>query len=75
MIYHDVWEKDEIVWYVDETVYHIITPADMQGLEYRFNHPFFFVFNVPVGGNWPGSPDDTTVFPQTMEIDYIRVFQ
>ena len=31
--------------------------------------------NVAVGGNWPGSPDNTTIFPQTMAVDYVRVFQ
>ena len=42
---------------------------------YPFNNPFFFILNIAVGGNWPGNPDETTLFPQTMEIDYIRVFQ
>ena len=70
-----LWEEDEMVWYVDETPFHIITPADMQGLPYRFNHEFYMLFNVAVGGNWPGNPDDTTVFPQTMEVDYVRYFK
>ena len=70
-----IWEKDEIVWYVDESPFHIISPADMQGGAYRFNEPFYFLFNVAVGGNFSGFPDETTVFPQQMEIDYVRVFQ
>ncbi|MEC7389180.1 MAG: glycoside hydrolase family 16 protein, partial [Pseudomonadota bacterium] len=36
---------------------------------------FFFIFNIAVGGNWPGYPDSTTVFPQRMVVDYVRVFQ
>jgi beta-glucanase (GH16 family) len=41
----------------------------------EFQEKFFFIFNVAVGGNWPGSPDQTTVFPQKMHVDYVRVFQ
>jgi beta-glucanase (GH16 family) len=42
---------------------------------YPFNNPFFFIFNVAVGGDWPGAPDNTTNFPQRMFVDYVRVFQ
>ena len=70
-----IWEQDEIVWYLDETKFKTLTPADLQGERYPFNQPFFFLFNIAVGGAWPGSPDNTTVFPQSMEIDYVRVFQ
>jgi len=70
-----LWEANQLVWYMDETPFHIITPADMQGQEYRFNTPFYMIFNVAVGGNWPGNPDETTVFPQQMEIDYVRYFK
>jgi beta-glucanase (GH16 family) len=40
-----------------------------------FDHPFFMLLNVAVGGNWPGSPDATTVFPQKMYVDYVRVYE
>ena len=40
-----------------------------------FHEEFFFIFNVAVGGNWPGAPNATTVFPQKMMVDYVRVFQ
>jgi beta-glucanase (GH16 family) len=40
-----------------------------------YDHNFFIILNLAVGGNWPGSPDDTTSFPQSMTIDYVRVFQ
>jgi len=46
-----------------------------RGEAWRFNEEFFFIFNVAVGGNWPGNPDSTTEFPQQMDVDYIRVFQ
>ncbi len=45
--------------------------------EYRwvFNKPFFLLLNLAVGGDWPGYPDNTTIFPQEMRMDYVRVYQ
>jgi len=48
-----------------------LTPADRS----EFKERFFLIFNVAVGGNWPGSPNDQTVFPQRLIVVYIRVFQ
>lgn len=70
-----VWELNEMVWYMDEIKIHSISTSTTQGDLYPFNQPFYMIFNVAVGGNWPGRPDDTTVFPQQMEIDYIRYFK
>lgn len=70
-----IWELNEMTWYVDDTKFHTINRSTVSPENYPFNQDFFFIFNVAVGGNWPGSPDDTTIFPQRMEIDYIRVFQ
>jgi beta-glucanase (GH16 family) len=70
-----LWEKDSIQFYVDGKLFETRTPADIPGKEWAFNHPFFFVANVAVGGGWPGNPDATTVFPQKMLIDYVRVYQ
>jgi beta-glucanase (GH16 family) len=47
----------------------------LNGAPYPFNKNFFFVFNVAVGGNFPGNPDNSTAFPQWMVVDYVRVFQ
>lgn len=69
------WVADKIEFLVDNEVYHTITPASLNGEPYPFNKPFFFVFNVAVGGNLPGAPDATTPFPQSMIVDYVRVFQ
>ncbi|MEM6807444.1 MAG: family 16 glycosylhydrolase, partial [Bacteroidota bacterium] len=74
-VFSIVWEEDEIVWYVDESRFHQVGRADMRGKPYPFNQEMFFIMNIAVGGLWPGSPDETTIFPQTMEIDYLRVFQ
>ena len=70
-----LWEENSLNWYMDEILFHTLTPANVTNTAYPFNESFFFIFNIAIGGNWPGFPDDTTVFPQEMEIDYIRVFQ
>jgi len=70
------WEQNRIRWYLDDVQFHEITPAILgAGQPWPFNQDFFFIFNVAVGGNWPGSPDATTTFPQRMIVDYVRVFQ
>ncbi len=74
-VFSIIWKEDQIEWYMDDQLYHTITPANLNGQPYPFNQPFFFIFNVAVGGNLPGSPDATTVFPQRMIVDYVRVFQ
>jgi beta-glucanase (GH16 family) len=70
------WEPKAIRWYVDGTHFHTLTPSNLpSGARWVFDHPFFLIMNVAVGGNWPGSPNDTTVFPQTMLVDYVRVYK
>jgi beta-glucanase (GH16 family) len=70
------WEPNEIRWYVDGSLYQTRTPKDLPaGSNWVFDHPFFIILNVAVGGNWPGKPDSTTVFPQMMLVDYVRVYQ
>jgi hypothetical protein len=69
------WYRDRIEWYIDGNLYHTRTPADVQGFQWVFNHPFFMIMNLAVGGNWPGSPNGSTVFPQEVRFDYVRVYQ
>jgi hypothetical protein len=69
------WEPEVIRWYIDGEHYATKTPADIGGNRWVFDHPFFFLVNLAVGGEWPGDPDETTVFPQQFLIDYIRVCQ
>jgi len=68
-----IWDEDTITWFVNDIQFYQIdiTPDHMT----EFHQEFFFIFNVAVGGNWPGNPDETTVFPQQMRVDYVRVFQ
>ena len=68
------WDPGAIRWYVDDSLYKTVTPNDLPR-PWVFDHPFFIILNVAVGGSWPGNPDTTTVFPQTMRVDYVRVYE
>ena len=69
------WQPDHIVWSVDGIEYHEAVPADVAPDEWVFNHPFFLLLNVAVGGNFGGPVGPDTTFPQTMAVDYVRVYQ
>lgn len=70
------WEPSSIRWFVDDQSYFSVTPASLPaGMKWAFDRDHFILLNVAVGGGWPGSPDDSTVFPQRMEVDYVRVYQ
>ena len=68
------WDSTSITWYLDNVQYHTMAINDSSSLA-AFRKDFFFIFNVAVGGNWPQYPDASTVFPQRMVVDYVRVFQ
>jgi hypothetical protein len=67
------WEPGAVTWSVDGVAYSRKTPADIGGNTWVFNHPFFLIMNLAVGGNWPGSPDASTAFPGQLVIDYVHV--
>ncbi|MEV6490288.1 family 16 glycosylhydrolase [Actinoplanes sp. NPDC051633] len=67
------WSPNLIIWYLDGSEYFRVTPASLNGNRWVFDHPFFMILNVAVGGAWPGNPDASTQFPQRMVIDYVRV--
>jgi beta-glucanase (GH16 family) len=70
------WEPATIRFYVDGSLYETRTPADLPaGTKWVLDHPFFIILNLAVGGNLPGSPDATTQFPQSMLVDYVRVYE
>lgn len=72
-VFSIVWDENTINWYVDNQLYHQSGIAGEDQNE--FHQEYWLIFNVAVGGNWPGSPDATTFFPQQMRVDYVRVFQ
>jgi len=69
------WSAASIKFYVDDMLYETQTPATATGRTWEFDHPFFILLNVAVGGQFPGAPDTTTIFPQTMKVDWVRVYQ
>src|SRR5437879_11131459 len=74
-LYAVEWEPGSIRFYVDSSLYATFTQSQWPaGGSWSFDHPFFILLNVAVGGNWPGSPDATAVFPQEMLVDYVRVY-
>ena len=70
-----IWTENNITWLMDDQPYFSIDNLQMNGQPYPFNNSFFFIMNIAVGGNWPGYPNNTTIFPQSMKVDYVRVFQ
>ncbi|MEM9663310.1 MAG: glycoside hydrolase family 16 protein [Bacteroidota bacterium] len=71
------WEEGEIRWYINDTLYATQTEWSTAGAPFPapFDQRFHLILNIAVGGNLPGNPDETTVFPQTMEVDYVRVYE
>ena len=72
-VFSIVWDAQKIVWYLDDKQFHVIdtTPAGLS----EFQEEYFLLVNLAIGGDWPGKPDGTTVLPQYLVVDYIRVFQ
>jgi len=73
-VYAIEWEEHEIRWSFDDQQYFKLTADDVPD-QWIFDHPFFIILNLAVGGRWPGYPDKTTVFPQFLYVDYVRVYQ
>ena len=70
------WDPQEIRWYLDGQKYFSASPDTVKERgDWVFDHPFFLILNLAVGGGWPGYPDKTSTFPQTLTVDYVRVYQ
>jgi beta-glucanase (GH16 family) len=75
-LYSVEWSPNDIKFFFDDHLIAHRTPADLPaGTHWAFDHPFFIILNLAVGGSWPGNPDETTTFPQQMLVDYVRVYQ
>jgi beta-glucanase (GH16 family) len=72
--YSVCWEPGRIRWYAGQALYHTVTPADLHGRPWVFDHDFYLLINVAVGGRPSRAPGRSTAFPQSMLIDYIRVY-
>ena len=74
-LYAVEWEPGTIRFYVDSNLYGTDNQSQWPaGGTWTFDHPFFLLLNLAIGGDWPGSPDNFTVFPQQMLVDYVRVY-
>jgi beta-glucanase (GH16 family) len=74
-LYAVEWAPNDIKFFFDDHLVAHRTPADLPpNTAWVYDHPFYILLNLAVGGNWPGNPDDTTTFPQQMLIDYVRVY-
>jgi endo-1,4-beta-xylanase len=73
-IYAVQWSDKSVKFLLDGNVYFEATPDQLPSTSWVFQHPFFILLNVAVGGKWPGPPDSTTTFPQTMLVDWVRVY-
>lgn len=77
------WEPNEIRWYFDDEKLpyqtrnpsNIINETTGQQYPWVFDHDFRIILNLAIGGNWPGEPDNSTIFPQKYYIDYVRVYK
>ncbi|HKJ31520.1 MAG TPA: glycoside hydrolase family 16 protein [Balneolales bacterium] len=69
------WQPKSIKWFMDGKKYYQVTPDSLKPDPWPFNKKFYIIFNLAVGGAWPGNPDSTTTFPQKMIVDYVKVFQ
>ncbi len=74
-VYAIDWDPHVIRWYVDGELANLISVNALDGKQWVYDHDFFLLMNVAVGGYWPGYPDETTEFPQEMIVDYVRVYQ
>ncbi len=75
-VYAVEWSPNKIRFYFDDKLIAERTPADLPaGAKWVYDHPFFLILNVAVGGAWPGNPDEGTAFPQRMLVDYVRVYE
>lgn len=74
-VYSVEWKQDTIRWFIDEQLYSIKIDDNLGTFPWRFDKEFHIILNVAIGGNWPGYPDNSTVFPQQMLVDYVRVYQ
>lgn len=75
------WSPNRINYYIDDKLYQSLTPEDVdedtdgEGVWVFNDRPFYIILNIAVGGNLPGSPNEETVFPQSMVVDYVRVYE
>jgi len=74
-VYSVEWDENSVKWFLDGNMYHEVSVADSVNSTEEFHKPFYLILNLAIGGNWPKNPDETTQFPDTVMVDYVRVYQ
>ena len=75
-VYAVEWSAGKIVWYFDDVAFFTVTPRELPaGGRWVFDHPFFVILNLAVGGGFVGPPDVSTTFPQQLLVDYVRIYR
>jgi beta-glucanase (GH16 family) len=74
-VYSIEWSPLSIKWFLNGVMYYETDISSSSVSKEEFHEPFFFLINLAVGGNWPGSPNGATQFPAVMQVDYVRVYQ
>ena len=74
-IYSIEWDDQSVVWLLDGNKYFEGNINNNINSTNEFHKPFYMILNLAIGGSWPGNPDSTTLFPDTMSVDYVRVYQ
>jgi beta-glucanase (GH16 family) len=69
------WDTDQVRWLCDDAAYSVVTRADLGGKKWVFDHPFFIILNLAVGGVFPGPVAPDTPFPSELSVDYVRVYE
>ena len=73
-VYGIEWQPEQISWFLDGKQFQTFRREDVGTRGWPFDQPFFLLLNLAVGGDWPGSPDSTTSFPQRLIVDYVRAY-
>ena len=75
-VYAIEWYEDRIDFLIDDSKYFSFQNDGKNDFNtWPFNQRFHLLINIAVGGDWPGSPDETTQFPTEMEVEYVRVYE
>ena len=75
-VYSIIWNKDKISFFIDDVQYFIFENDQQSNYKtWPFDQRFHLLINIAVGGDWPGNPDNSTNFPRTMLVDYVRVYE
>jgi beta-glucanase (GH16 family) len=69
------WDKEAVKWFLDGKKYWEVIIKDSINSTAEFQKPFYIILNLAIGGDWPKNPDASTMFPDTMYVDYVRVYQ